>query len=85
MAKRPHLWGPSTLNHGTQQCRLCLCTWEEAQFALGQECPKATAEQPPAHAPGLPGPISAISRDLLMANITNLARFVGMKAEGYIK
>jgi hypothetical protein len=26
-----HLWGPSRLNHGNQQCRICLITDLEAQ------------------------------------------------------
>ena len=33
-----HDWGPSTLGHGSQQCRRCLCTYEEALYALGMEC-----------------------------------------------
>jgi hypothetical protein len=85
VAKRPHLWGPSTLNHGTQQCRLCLCTWEEAQFALGQECPKAVAEALPDTPLASRGPISDRSRILLQTNLTNIMRHMAMKDQGVIR
>lgn len=37
-AKKLHVWMPSTLNHGTLQCRRCLVTDKEAKFAIGPYC-----------------------------------------------
>jgi len=39
-SKRPHLMGPSRLNHGAQQCVNCLATDREIAFALGPDCPE---------------------------------------------
>ena len=35
-----HEWIEPRLNHGSSQCKWCLCTFEEASFALGMECLK---------------------------------------------
>lgn len=46
---KEHDWGPSSLNHGTRQCKNCLCTWEEHEATkrlFGEDCPKAPEDKP---------------------------------------
>lgn len=42
-----HDWIPTTLNHGTLQCRRCHCTDREAAFVLGMECKVGEKLPPP--------------------------------------
>lgn len=63
-----HEWGPSRLNHGSAQCRRCLCTWEEAHFG-GISCIRVKAprtlpaEQAKLSASGEAGEVEQCDRD----------------------
>lgn len=84
-----HEWGRSTLNHGSRQCIQCLCTWEEAHYALGEACPKAPApeegEAAPVRSYRPPRPISPEGRMCLQLNLMNIFGHSQKVEDGRIK
>jgi hypothetical protein len=71
-----HSWGPSSLGHGTRQCKNCYCTYEEAYYALGMDCPKAPAPPPPA---------SEKEKELLLGNLRSIQLLVHKKQTGDLR
>lgn len=87
MAK--HFWEPSSLNHGSQQCVWCRCTYEEASLALGMECKHAPEvlrlEPAPVRSYTRPRPISPEGRMCLQLNLMNIFGHSQKVEDGRIK
>lgn len=84
-----HVWGPSRLNHGSQQCKHCSCTYEEALHALGMTCFRSphpeSAVVRPVRAYKPPRPSSEKTKNFLLRNLEEIATLTVRKFNGDIR